>query len=114
MHELGIVFHIIRTVEDVGKENKLSAVSEVTLEVGEVSGIVDTYLQDCWRWAADRSALLAGSKLVIERIPAVTFCEHCGQTYGTVAHGKICPHCGSGETYLLEGNACNIKQIEAC
>jgi hydrogenase nickel incorporation protein HypA/HybF len=114
MHELGIVFHIIETVEDVGKENHLSTVSEVTLEVGEVSGILDNYLQNCWRWAADRSELLSGSKLVIESIPAVTFCEHCGQTYGTLAHGKTCPHCGSGETYLLAGNECNIKQIEAC
>ena len=38
MHELGIVFHIIKTVERVGTENKLTMVSTVTLELGEVSG----------------------------------------------------------------------------
>ena len=26
--------------------------------------------------------------------------------------GKTCPHCGSGETYLLQGQDVMIKQIE--
>ncbi len=42
MHELGIVFHIIDSVEAVGKENSLQAVSSVTLELGEVSTVIDS------------------------------------------------------------------------
>ena len=38
MHELGIVFHIIRTVEDVAKENHVARIQRVTLQLGEVSG----------------------------------------------------------------------------
>ena len=44
MHELGIVFHIIDSIEEVGRQNKLRRVSTVTLELGEVSGVVHTYL----------------------------------------------------------------------
>ena len=47
MHELGIVFHIIDSIEEVGRQNKLRRVSTVTLELGEVSGVVHTYLEDC-------------------------------------------------------------------
>ena len=47
MHELGIVFHIIKTVERVGTENKLTMVSTVTLELGEVSGVVPEELTAC-------------------------------------------------------------------
>ena len=47
MHELGIVFHIIRSVEEVGRENRIRRVSAVTLELGEVSGVVESDLQDC-------------------------------------------------------------------
>ena len=61
MHELGIVFHIIDSIEEVGRQNKLRRVSTVTLELGEVSGVVHTYLEDCWHWAAARSQLLNGS-----------------------------------------------------
>ena len=114
MHELGIVFHIIKSLEQIGAENGLRSVSTVTLELGEVSGVVDTYLKDCWRWAAEKSDILNGSQLRIETIPAVTYCQACEKTYPTVAHGKTCPHCGSGRTYLLTGNEINIKEIEAC
>lgn len=114
MHELGIVFHIIKTVEKVGAENQLRSVSAVTLELGEVSGVVDTYLQDCWRWAAEKSELLKGSELKIENLPAATLCENCGKTYSTVKFAKICPECGSERTHLLTGNEISIKSIEAC
>ena len=46
MHELGIVFHIIDSLESVGRENQLTQVANVTLEIGEVSGVVDSYLTD--------------------------------------------------------------------
>lgn len=113
MHELGIVFHIIDSVEQVGKKNELSSISSVTLEVGEVSSVIDTYLDDCWKWATDKSELLRGAKLIIEKLPAVTICEDCGRTYGTVAHGRICPYCESERTCLVSGNELNIKEIEA-
>lgn len=48
MHELGIVFHIIRTVEDVARQNDVTRIRRVTLQLGEVSGVVESYLQDCW------------------------------------------------------------------
>ena len=56
MHELGIVFHVIKSVEEIAQENELTKVSTVTLSIGEVSGIVPSYLTDCWRWAADLAA----------------------------------------------------------
>jgi hydrogenase nickel incorporation protein HypA/HybF len=112
VHELGIVFHIVDTVEQVARDNDLTRVSCVTLELGEVSGVVDSYLQDAWRWAAARSKVLDGATLAVEPIPAVTLCESCGQTYGTVEHGRICPLCGSEATHLVTGNEMVIKQIE--
>ncbi len=111
MHELGIVFHIIRSVEGVAEQNGLQSVSSVTLELGEVSGIIPSYLTDCWNWACSKNDLMRGAELVIEEIPAVTFCEACGETYGTVEHGRTCPHCGSERTYLLQGNETTIKEI---
>ncbi len=113
MHELGIVFHIIRSVEKVAAENDLEKVSAVVLELGEVSGVVPDYLTDCWRWAAAKSELASGSELRIETLPAVTRCGGCGADYPTVAHGRTCPRCGSGDTWLLTGNEVNIKEIEA-
>lgn len=112
MHELGIVFHMIETLEKVGQANELTRISKVALNLGEVSGVLPDYLQDCWRWAANRSDLLQGAELAVTTVEAVTVCNACGRTYGTVAHGKICPHCGSPDTVLLHGNEVEIDTIE--
>ena len=64
MHELGIVFHIINEIEDVGKENELKTVSSVTVEIGEVSGVLHDYLEDCWKWACSKSELMNGAELI--------------------------------------------------
>ena len=112
MHELGIVFYIIRDVKKVAEENGCGHVSKVVMDIGEVSTVVPEYLTDCWRWAADKEDLLRGCELSVNLLPAVTFCEDCGREYPTVRYGKTCPHCGSGKTYLLRGNEVEIREIE--
>ena len=113
MHELGIVFHTIRTIEEVAAEQGLTRVGSVTLELGEVSGAIPQELVSCWDWAVNRTELLRGAPLKIETLPAVTHCEGCGENYPTVRHGRTCPYCGSEKTWLLRGNEISIKEIEA-
>ncbi|MCI8372901.1 MAG: hydrogenase maturation nickel metallochaperone HypA [Lachnospiraceae bacterium] len=112
MHELGVTFHIMDHLERVAEENQAVKICKVTLELGEVSTVIESYLQNCWKWAAAKRPLFEEAELVVETLPAITFCEECDQTYATVEHGKICPYCGSGSTYLLQGNEFNIKEIE--
>ena len=112
MHELGIVFYIIRDVKQAAEEHGVEHVNAVVMNIGEVSTIVPEYLTDCWRWAADKEELLKGCELKVNIIPAVTHCDGCGGEYPTVQYGKKCPHCGSGSTWLLRGNEVEIKEIE--
>ena len=113
MHELGIVFHIMDTIEEIAKEQNLTSVASVTLEVGEVSTVIPSYLEDCWKWAAKKRELFKDSVLKSEKIEAITYCEDCEKTYETVKYAKICPHCGSENTFLIQGNEVQIKEIEA-
>ena len=71
MHELGIVFHMIKTVGRIAEENALTSVASVTLELGEVSGVIPHELTSCWDWAAAQTEILKGAELRIETIPAV-------------------------------------------
>lgn len=111
MHELGVTFYVIRDVKKVAEENQVDKIDFVTLEIGEVSGVIHEQLIDCWDWAKKRESVTENAELKIETLKAVTFCEDCKQEYGTVEHGKTCPHCGSENTYLLRGNEFNIKEI---
>ena len=113
MHELGTVFYVIEQVEQVCKDNDLTVVGSVTLEIGEVSGIIPEYIVDCWEWAKKKNNFVKDAEIRIETLEAVTYCEDCQKTYPTMKYKKICPYCGSEHTYLLTGNEYNIKEIEA-
>ena len=55
MHELGIIIHVAKSLDAVAKENHLTRIGSVTLEIGEVSGIVPEYLTDCWSYYRKKS-----------------------------------------------------------
>lgn len=112
MHELGIVYKIVNQVEEVAKENKVSKVTSLTLEVGEVSTVVPSLFKDAFEWFKKRTDYLKDCNLDLVVIEAITYCEDCKKTYPTVKNGKTCPHCGSKKTYLMTGNDVIIKQIE--
>ena len=111
MHELGVVFHIIDDVTEVGKENNLSNIQSVTLQLGTVSSVIPEYLLDCWKWAVKKTELLKEAELIIEPILAVSHCEDCLTDFDTIENGKTCPKCGSLNTFLLRGNEFMIKEI---
>ena len=47
MHEMGIVTHLAKSLSEMAEENKVTKYGSVTLEVGEVSGIMTDYFVDC-------------------------------------------------------------------
>lgn len=111
MHELGIVFHIIKQVKDVAIENNAKSVRSVTLDIGEVSLIIPSYLEDCWNWAVKKEDIMQDCKLICNVIKAKTYCEDCQNIYDTVTYGKICPNCHSAHTYLKIGSEVEIREI---
>lgn len=114
MHELGIVFHAIDQLERLAVEKGLTEIASVTMEFGEVSGVIPHEIEACWNWSVKkRSTHLLSAKLHIETIPAVTFCSTCQKEYPTVEHGRTCPFCNSADTYLVQGNEINIKEVVA-
>lgn len=112
MHELGVVFHCIKEVNEIAAENKVARVNSVTIQLGEVSTVIPELFEDCWNWAVKKETVLKDARIHIERINAVTFCEDCRKEYPTVEYGRTCPFCGSERTYLVQGNEFMIKEIE--
>ena len=96
MHEMGIVYHVADEVEKIAAQNDICHIGSVTLQIGEVTGVIFDYMSDLWGWVSDKSSLLKGSRLLYEQIPAVTLCKSCGW-----------------DTVLVQGNEYIIKQIEA-
>lgn len=113
MHELGIVFTILDRLEELAREENITHIKRVTLEIGEVSTVIEEYVTPCFDWAVKKRPLFGDTTLEIETIHAITICRSCGCEYDTVEYGITCPHCGSRETELKCGSEINIKEIEA-
>lgn len=112
MHELGIVVHVIKQIENLAKERKINKVVELTLEVGEVSGVVKEYFVDAFDWAKKKTEYMKECKLTFITIKGISYCEDCKETFGTVENGKTCPRCGGPHTYLITGRDVTIKDIK--
>lgn len=110
MHELGIVLHVIDQVEELAKENNVSKVTRLTLEVGEVSSIVPSYFSDCFEWAKKKTEYMQDTELemIILECLLLQRLQKDLQDHGI---RKKCPHCGSDNTYLVTGNELRIKDI---
>lgn len=112
MHELGLVVHVIKQVEELAKKNNVKEVKELTLEVGEVSGVVKQYFVEAFEWSKKKTEYMKDCKLNYITIQGITYCENCQKTYSTTQYGKTCPFCGSGNTYLVVGREVSIKDIK--
>lgn len=69
MHELGILRQMVKQVCVIAKQNGVSVVKYITLQVGETSGCVASYFQKLYPLAVDRIPLVRDAKLIIETVP---------------------------------------------
>lgn len=112
MHELGIVVEVVKQIEKLAKQNDVEKVTELTLEVGEVSGVVKEYFEDAFKWFIKKSEYMKECVLKYVPIAGISYCEDCKKTYPTTKYGKQCPYCNSLRTYLVSGKEVFIKDIK--
>lgn len=96
MHELGVTFHIMDQLEKIAQENDVERVRKVVLELGEVSTVIESYLQSAWTWAAKKRPLFEKAELIVETLPAVTYCEVAGKPIPRWSMGKPAPFAATG------------------
>ena len=110
MHEIGVVKQVVRTVEDFAKENDITEVSEIVLDIGELSLIIPKYVEDIYPIATEGS-ILEHAKLIMNVIPGMAECDECDEIFNVIEHEGYCPNCGSFEKQILTGQDFTIKEI---
>ena len=110
MHEIGVVRQVIRTVEDFAKENNITKIEEIVLDIGELSLIIPKYIDDLFDVTVQGS-ILEGAKLIMNVIPGMAECDECDEIFNVIEHEGYCPKCGSFEKSILTGTDFTIKEI---
>ncbi len=113
MHEVGIISSMLRTIEQIMEDEGLSRVEKIVLQVGELSGVVPHYMEECFP-AAVYKTRFQDTKMEMEIIPGLVQCENCNQRFNAYAHDLRCPDCGNNERLTaLSGQELMIKEIVA-
>jgi len=112
MHELGIVYEVIKIVDSFVIENQLTEVEKIVLEVGQLSQAIPRFIEECYPAAVDGTPY-EETALEIIQLPAIGQCKSCGQDYNIIEHRKVCPSCGQDDFELLTGQEFNIKEVVA-
>ncbi|MSR94523.1 hydrogenase maturation nickel metallochaperone HypA [Clostridiaceae bacterium 68-1-5] len=112
MHELGIVFEIVKKLDEVVRQSGIdpSEIAEILLELGEASTIVPKYLKECWPAATDGTEF-EHVEMEIQVVTATVRCKQCGKVYEYLNQGKVCPGCGSEACSIVTGREFYLKEI---
>ena len=112
MHELGIISAIVKTVVEIMEQENLTTVEKVVLQVGELSGVLPHYMEECYPAAVYRTPL-ENTKLEMEIIPGIVRCNQCGEEFNAYQNDLYCPKCGKQDMTPLSGREMVIKEIVA-
>ena len=113
MHELGLCDALLRMIRKIIAEEEVTTVSKITVEVGELSGVLPNYLLDCWEAVIDGTEF-AETELAIDEIPGVARCLDCNAEFHSNAEILRCPVCNGNKLMPIDGRVMTLKEIEAC
>ena len=69
VHELGVLYQAIRTVNCIASERGIQHIKHITLEVGTESTFVPAYLEKLFPVAIDNFPVMKNSQLRIRMVP---------------------------------------------
>ncbi len=112
MHELGLMDAVMKTVGRIVKEEGLTHVSRIVLEIGELSGAVPHFITDCYK-AVVADTQYQDTELVLEMAPGIARCNDCQIKFRIDMEELCCPTCSGKNLTPLAGKDLTIKEIEA-
>lgn len=113
MHEMGIADAIYKTAQRIKRQENAASVRSITVEIGDLSGVVPRFLADCWE-AVAAGTELDGTHLLLHPVPATAQCMDCGEIFVVAVEDLHCPRCRGDKLTPLSGKDLTIAEIEVC
>lgn len=111
MHEVGVISSMLRTIEKIMEDEELTTVETVVLSVGQLSGVVPHYMEECWP-AACYKTRFQDTKLEMEIVEGIVRCDECGKEFNGYKYNLTCPECKNTTKFTpLSGRDLIIKEI---
>lgn len=111
MHEVGITRGIVEICEETARRQEAKVVRSVTVEIGELSGVIPEAVAFCFE-ACSKGTLLEKTSLIIDRIPGRGRCGDCRAECAMDPYSFECPSCGSLALERIQGDELRVKEME--
>ena len=112
MHELSLATSIVESVSETLAGYPNTRVLEVRLRVGVLAAVEEESLQFCFGLATENTPV-AGSRLVVHRLPVILYCSDCKQSFELPGLQSFrCPHCDGAQIEIRQGKEMEIDSLE--
>lgn len=111
MHELSIAVSIVEMAEEESRGRGVQ-IEAVHLRLGALSGVVKEALLSCYEMACEGTCV-QGSRLLIEEVPVVIFCQVCQAERALVSTQLFCcSQCGTPSAEIVQGKELEVVALE--
>lgn len=110
MHEMSIVRAMVNTVFQFCKDNNVPKVSEIVMQIGELSLVIPEFVEKVYPVVV-KNTELKDAKLIIEMVEGLAECDDCDEIFNVVETKGYCPNCGSFNKQVLSGKDVCVKEI---
>lgn len=110
MHELSIAMSIVEIAEENAAMAGVNTVSEIQIEIGNLSGVVDEALEFALEEAVKNTVLKNAQRIII-KIPGKAKCLECYHEFAIDDIFTPCPKCGSFNNDVINGQELRVKSM---
>ena len=119
MHELSLATSIVDYLQKLSKENGMTRIKSVFIEIGDMTHIDPKQLRYSFRFVS-KGTVVEGSRIYIKRRRVVLRCTKCGKEVqfklmDTLSDFSLkCVFCGSTEVEIDKGRELMLKRVTGC
>ena len=111
MHELALTEGILEIVREQAEKNGFDRVLEISLKVGEYSGVIPECLMEFFP-IASKGTRAEGARLLIQPVPASFRCLSCGYEGPIPPRTACCPECASTAIRMVAGREFYMENLK--
>ena len=111
MHEFSIVNALLDMCEQNAKDHDMAKITKVEIKIGKLSGVEPHLLQSAFDTFKEGS-MCDGAELLMHLQDVILYCHTC-QKESTIEKNVFeCPHCGSTECRVVDGEEMYLMRLE--
>lgn len=112
MHELSIAMSIVEIAKENAQQANKKTITEIELEVGNLSGVVYEALEFAMEEAV-KNTLLENASIKVIKIKGIARCSSCSHEFDVDDIFTPCPKCQSFQNEIIQGKELKVKSLIA-